>query len=131
MKELGSLVPQIFYDLIGRIAPGVFLLIVFRLLIKSQVPADFPGPPASLTATSGFILWAVVISYVSATMLGAIAGMILNQEWSTQGVVSIKADPPPSAPTKPGEDDLTEGRISYMYDALQIYNPAAGARLVK
>lgn len=127
MKDIASLVPQIFYDLIGRVVPGALVLLLGALLfVEPSAAAQFWRTPAPVPTTV-LVFVALLLAYSVGTILGAIAFAILNWEWTTRSVSSITAEIPSDFNAK----DLTRGQIAFMYDALQLYNPAAGARLVK
>ena len=127
MKELASWVPQIFYDLIGRVAPGAFLLLIGAgLLVEPRVSRQILRSAAH-SSTTLLILLGLLVSYVLATILGAVFGAIKDSEWSATRADSIKAE----VPVDSDGGKLTQGQISYMYDAVQLYNPPAGARLAK
>jgi hypothetical protein len=139
MKEFGSWIPQIFYDLIGRVVPGAFLLLIGPgLLVNPHVSVQVIKS-ADHIPTTILILLGLLMSYVLGTILGAVAGTIgtllvavagaiKNRKWSIERVGSVKVE---VVPLSSEVETLTPGRISYMYDALQLYNPSAGARLAK
>ena len=127
MKELGNWIPQIFYDLIGRVAPGAFLLILgIGLLVDPDVvkavAESAKGFPMTVLVSAGLL-----VAYAVGTILGALAVPILYNEWSTRSVRCIIAD----VPDRLNSQALTAGQVSFLYDALQLFNPSAGARLVK
>src|SRR2546425_6337745 len=140
MKEFGSWIPQVFYDLIGRVAPGAFLLLTGTALLVNPRVSVQVIKSADHIPTTILILLGLLMSYVLGTILGAVAGTIgtilgavagaiKNGEWSSiERVGSIKVE---VVPLSSEVETLTPGRISYMYDALQLYNPSAGARLAK
>ena len=128
MKELGSWIPQLFYDLIGRAAPGAFLTFLAAvLLVEPPRLAQLASSPAVRLPTTILVCLGLVISYMVGIVLGSIASVCTTREWSTRRVELITAEVPPhfNAPK------MTAGEIAFLYDFLHFRNPAAGARLAK
>jgi hypothetical protein len=127
MREIAGLVPQVFYDLIGRFVPGGVVLAVAALLfIDLSVGAALPSLAERMTATS-LILLAAGLAYALASVLGAIGFALVNWEWTTKPVERISVD----IPANPGARRLTRGQVAFLYDALRFHHPATGALLVK
>ena len=127
-SQIAGLIPQVFYDLIGRIAPGAFLLTLAFLRAhwddwRVSVAPLFAEPkiPYSLLLIVG-----VLLSYMSGVLLGGI-GYFIADELKLLGCCFENWR---RHKTKPCEEpDIREPSVSY--DAIQYYDPAAGARLVK
>ncbi len=130
--HVGSWIPQVFYDLIGRIVPGAILLISGFLLV-----AGWKDSVEELTKLLGkeeipyslVLLTGVLFSYLTGILLGGfgyfawdVANKCVRERY--RGKLPVEAVKPPSK-DKPGSN------VSYIYDAIQHYEPAAGARLAK
>src|SRR5947208_1014152 len=86
-------VPQVFYDLIGRVVPGATVVAVALFLFSTSdrvldTPILGAGTSAALTIVSF-----VIGSYVIGFLLGAIGFFVMEKEW--------KAKPPPLNLTEP------------------------------
>ena len=117
--EVATLIPQLFFDLIGRVAPGLYFIVMTFLAVNHKSVADAKIQQLffqehSPTAIIAFALLAV--SYLVGTMVGAIGYAVCNWEfprwWSTI---------PP----------LDTRSAKYKYDYLQLKAPVAGLRLAK
>ena len=119
-SQIASLIPQVFYDLIGRIIPGAFLLVIGFLLVRK---ADFGDRITQLSSEmqirySLLLIMGILFSYMTGILLGGIGYFIED--------ILRKIKEGDSLATK-----LDNDSISYWYDAIQHYDPAAGARLAK
>jgi len=127
--EIGNWVPQVFYDLIGRIIPGASLLLLGFIFLQDTNQAKdilaYLFQKSGVPAPTLFII-GLLISYLVGTLLGAVGLAISFREWSTGKLNEIHATPPKGADQK-----YDKGHISYMYDAIQIHSPTAGSRLAK
>ncbi|HVT59662.1 MAG TPA: hypothetical protein VHR45_14830 [Thermoanaerobaculia bacterium] len=121
-----SWIPQIFYDLIGRVFPGVAVLVSSLLLFQDSAKAKSlvfflfkdSGAPLSVTVLIGLVL-----SYLVGVLLGALGFFFQGNEWNIRPpALSIHECP-----------DLRRQELlrSFMYDAVQLHDPQAGARLAK
>ena len=108
MDKIGNWVPQIFYDLIGRIIPGSLLLIIAFVI--------FQGPLAINASASILVLAFLTVAYVLGALLGGVTAVINRDFWKSK-----KRDL-----TKKKEDD-----VSYIYDYIQFHRPDIGSRLAK
>lgn len=124
--KFGDWIPQLFYDLIGRIVPGGALTFIGMLLFctKSQMSniAKYlfkdPGVPLSFLIPSSILLF-----YLIGILIGGIGFTISYKEWKYREL--------PWFPIEMPETRKTESGIPYMYDAIQFYCPQAGARCAK
>jgi hypothetical protein len=117
-------IPQLFYDLIGRVIPGAAVLASGRiLLLEPGTVTDLL--PAALTQQGPWLAaaYGIVSAYLTGTLLGAFGFYIWGKEW--------KQSPPKLHPTEPPKLDDYELLKSYAYDAIQLHDPSAGARLGK
>jgi len=126
--DIGSWIPQVFYDLIGRVAPGAFLLILSAVLLLDPASASFlvvllkePHAPLAL-----LLLSALVTAYIVGTLLGAIGFALWHGEWTRKAVAAVQLELP-----QDDDDDKPESGMAFKYDAVLLHEPAAGARLVK
>jgi len=125
--EIGSWIPQVFYDLIGRLVPGAFLIALSGVLLVDSSSARSvamflfkePGIPLSVLLITGALM-----AYMVGTFLGAIGFAFWNREWTRKrAVAAIRLE-------LPAGDDPHAGR-SFVYDSILIHEPSAGSRLVK
>ncbi|SRR6266545_729740 len=125
--DIGGWIPQIFYDLIGRVVPGAFLLLLCFVLFLDPVSAQaiavflFKKPGVPFTA---ILLSGLTVAYVAGTLLGAVGFTIWHREWTTRGLSKLKVEYPDA------DKSATTG-VSLMYDYVLLREPAAGARVVK
>jgi hypothetical protein len=123
--DIGGWIPQIFYDLIGRVVPGAFLLLLCLLLFldpaSAQAIAVFlfkkPGIPFTAILLSGLI-----VAYVAGALLGAVGFAVWHKEWATS-LAKLRIRYPEA--DKPGTG------VALMYDYILLKEPTAGARVVK
>lgn len=127
-SHISGLIPQVFYDLIGRIVPGAFLLFIGLLLIhgedwKQNIGGLFGKPkiPYSLLVTLG-----LMFSYMTGILLGGIGCFVEKIIRRSKEHFEIFDRDGTLPKRKPNIN-----RISYIYDVIQHYEPAAGARLAK
>jgi hypothetical protein len=124
--DVGGWVPQVFYDLIGRIVPGAFLLLLCCLLFvdpaSGQAFALFVFKDAGIPFTA-ILLAGLTVAYVTGTLLGAVGFAVWHREWSTESLNKLQVEYPVA--DKPGTG------VALMYDSILLHEPAAGARLVK
>ncbi len=124
--SLDGWIPQLFYDLIGRVVPGAAILVsVLFLPFDHSVPRAFitflfkdSGTPTAIAA----LAW-LLASYLVGVLLGAIGFCISGREWRVKPIELSALEPP----------DLSDenSRHAYMYDAVQFRAPRVGARLAK
>lgn len=127
--DIGSWVPQVFYDLIGRVVPGAFLLALGGLLftdpVSSRDLAFFVFKEAGVPATL-VLLAVLLVAYVVGTLLGAIGFAFWHREWTAKELSKIRVE----LPELPGPYKTGTG-FPFMYDSILVHAPAAGARAVK
>jgi hypothetical protein len=124
--SMGSWIPQLFYDLIGRVTPGAAVTISLLALplddAKTKAFLKFvfveSGVPHAFIALVGLLA-----SYITGTLLGALGFFVDGKEWRVRPV-----EPSDSVPPDMTDESL---RTAYMYDAVQSHDPKAGARLAK
>lgn len=125
--QISSLIPQVFYDIIGRIVPGMILLILAFLLFRAQdwqVSTEGVRFGALHFSYGCLFVVGLLLSYLVGTILGAVGYLAAHHEWS-ETAEGQKAEVPDSGRPEAARYD------SYIYDAIQLCEPAAGARLVK
>ena len=125
--ELGAWIPQIFYDLIGRVLPGAFLLLLSGVLFVDYSGARslvlFVFKDAGIPLTVVLIVGAI-IAYVVGALLGAIGFAFSSREWiRNRARTSIRLE-------LPAVDSPHVG-LSFMYDSILLREPPTGARLAK
>ena len=127
LSTLTEAVPQISYDIIGRIIPGV--IVIFSLVITIL------GPTPALTQIDAWVIhpdpplsgWAVVLLIIAGYALAVIlAGMgyILKSLFPSGKKKNQEAD-------KEYQPDLEHPSLSLKYDTIRERSPKAGARIVK
>lgn len=120
-------VPQLFYDLIGRVVPGAAVSASYFLLLRDS--AEVKSLVSFLLTESGglslpvLLLIGLLLSYLVGVLLGAIGFLVQSSEWKTE-TITLSIHEPPNLETQA----LLR---SFMYDAVQLYNPQVGARLAK
>lgn len=107
-SEIASVVPQIFYDIIARIIPGIILIFLFSAVfdvnkIKSYIDLFTPIFSGLLTGC--------VAAYFISTVLGQLYNSVMELV------------------RKPDYDNIKN--ISYMYDFIKHKDPVTGARITK
>jgi len=108
MDKIGNWIPQIFYDLIGRIIPGGLLLIVAFVIFQKPLTLD--------VSASILVLAFLTIAYVLGALLGGVTAVINRDFWKRKKI------------------DLTskkENDVSFIYDYIQFHRPDIGSRLAK
>jgi hypothetical protein len=127
MKETLGIVPQVFYDLIGRVVPGAAILVVGVALLIDDVQARSAISPLTGLPTALLILVfivAIIASYLIGVLLGAIGFVCFeHRRHRTTKFADLSQDIPIGR--------LTERDLPYVYDFILIQNPSAGTRLVK
>jgi hypothetical protein len=123
--KAGVFVPQLFYDLIGRMVPGSILLLLGAHLLmglEGAVKAITTVSKDGAAASTVLVLMALAISYSVGVLLGHLLPFWRHSEW--------KKEPSKIQVCVP-DTDITDSGVAYVYDAIQHYYPAAGARLAK
>lgn len=152
--NISTLIPQLFYDLIGRLVPGATLLGLAFLLFGGPVKglqyfSTWSGSPTEANVPTGLVLFGnLLVSYVLATLLGGIWFITSSKCLARRGEIHLteafKHRPLPnqfsnrSSPEalyneevkKVSEIDFNH-RITLMYDYVQLRCPKASARIVK
>ena len=138
--KLDLWIPQLFYDLIGRLVPGAILW--FWCLLPYAPEPRFVATRNmvmnNLLFGHGYVafLFGVAIAYVTGSVLGALWRLLDNRvraglefrwyersflrawtELENHGIV--RGDPP------------TKDLVGYVYDTIQLRYPKAGARIAK
>ncbi len=142
--DIGSWVPQFFYDLIGRLAPGGMFV--------GAVLVIFPGSGTFVRQSGVFtigekesatlvILAVITVAYISGAVLGGIgyfsSALVRKLSKFAQEVIGRpKARLGKSASVsykKAGDMQVGKGEesYSYRYDFIHFHCPRAGARLAK
>jgi len=124
--SIGSWIPQLFYDLIGRVTPGAAVTISLLALplddAKAKAFLKFVFVESGVPTAFIALLW-LLVSYLVGTLLGALGFFVAEREWRVKPIELSDTVPP----------DMTNEnlRTAYMYDAVQFHDPKAGARLAK
>jgi hypothetical protein len=155
--DIGTLIPQLFYDVIGRIIPGATLLGTSLILFEGPFKALRHLATWSDDTSNGNISIALIVmgnllaSHILASLLGGIwfrvfrikcyrelkgFGKYLNA-WAKKGEDRIEhrfkqafddKHPPPG---DIGKMSSPTDRIAFMYDYVLLRCPKAGARIAK
>jgi hypothetical protein len=136
---MGTWIPQLFYDLIGRILPGGFLILltawIFKfkplIVISEKVSQDSSNTtPYSLDILSLFLL-----SYMVGAMLGGIGFMvsIIKKEIWNKTKISTTSWATTFSALFWGSNYISGGAtpVSTAYDMIQCFMPRAAGRLAK
>ena len=154
MKDTVNLVPQVFYDLIGRVVPGAGIIVAaFWLLATDRVGAARRVVEAKPELASVTILCALCLltSYLIGTLLGGIGFALFEDERSDRNLINLarnawaaigfsqtddvqrsrnlsamKVDRPTTA-----EAHILKSQLPYVYDYILLRNASAGGRLAK
>lgn len=125
--NIASWIPQVFYDLIGRIIPGSILLTLsYVILHEHSIDQTKQGFIDSVIFTQPqcLLLFEVILfSYFISTLLGGIWMFLSRKEWKELDLKSIEA--------KAKTPDQTYPHVSFLYDAIQYKLPSVGSRLAK
>ena len=153
MKDTFGLVPQVFYDLIGRVAPGAATILAGLVLLSDRSPVDavalLTGKQAISTSAALVVAAWLLASYLVGTLLGAVAFASFKDDrhnrrlrdglggfWAVLGFTrsedakqcrdlgAIKAD-------EPAGKEIGESNLSYIYDFILLRDAGAGGRLAK
>jgi hypothetical protein len=148
--NLSSLIPQLFYDLIGRLIPGMTLVGLASLLhwesVRGQIDPRYWSPAAQEThiPTGIGVLGYILASYIVATLLGGVWFLISPLLWKKRGEDQLrkafKINPLPETLPRDSPEALSNvsvedidfpDRVAFMYDYIQLKCPKAGSRIVK
>ncbi len=131
---IGQLIPQIVYDIIGRLVPGLVLLEACRFLW----PRDFAGISEKVDPSSGPGAVALLVAaYILALMLEGVSTLTLDKAVRP---LQRKADREAEKRVLADFSQLDTGfepdkarlpGIPIVYDAVRLKNPAVGANIVK
>jgi len=126
VKDALGLIPQFFYDLIGRVIPGAtFLCVGVALLVpSSELMASVQTISRLPTAVDAvlIILW-LFAAYLTGLLLGAIGFALFEDGFKRPLFNALRQE-------KPGAT-ITEDDLSYVYDFIAIRNPSTGLRMAK
>jgi hypothetical protein len=146
-----TIIPQLFYDLIGRLIPGAFLVGLFVILFYGPVTGlqyltTWTGDPPGIKVSTSFVLLGnLLIAYILASLLGGLWFFISPIFWGKKGKDFLAQEfidrPLPEALLRrPSLEALSKlhvntmkfpGAIAFMYDYIQLRCPKAGSRIVK
>ncbi len=139
--NLGVLIPQLFYDLIGRIAPGAAVMGCALILLEGRERAMLDLTRWSISEaqatppTTLILVGNLLVSYVTGSLLGGfwflIAPTVLGSKFRKTIEVAFReiqkvvaADDVSTAINHPSS-------VAFMYDYIQLRCPQAGARIAK
>jgi len=130
MEKIGSWIPQVFYDLIGRIIPGCLLLMIVCLIFLEPSTLRELFSATTVTTTSGAVT-SVSTFAISASVLfftGFVASYMLG---ALLGGIAEAANPHLWKRKKAQLTNKSENDMSYVYDYIHFHRPDIGARIVK
>ncbi len=126
--KLGDWIPQIFYDIIGRIVPGAMLIIIGSILFVNEddllalVKTIFLDSEIS----SLFVFFVFILaSYFIAILMGSFGFFIKFKEWEEQSENKYSEN------YFKDKINTEKKMVSLIYDALHIKYPQAAARCAK
>jgi hypothetical protein len=154
--DISSLIPQLFYDVIGRIIPGAALLASALILFEGPEKAlrhiaTWSNPPDANIPIALVIIGNILAAHILATLLGGIwfrvfrlrySGKLLGlgkylNAWGKRGEDKIEQrfnqilDGAYSETDNIRKMKSTTDRIAYAYDYVLLHCPKAGARIAK
>ena len=142
-----TLIPQLFYDLIGRITPGATLLISSFMLLQgpneairhlttwSSQTTESGGPIYKDLPTGLILLGNLLVSYVLGSLLASVwfrlSAKVLDQKNRERIQEAFEC----MSKTKLEQIDFNKignvDKVALVYDYIQLLYPKAGARLAK
>ncbi len=129
-ENIASFIPQVFYDVIGRIIPGSILLTLSYLIFHGQsIEQTKQGYIETVIFTqpqSLLIFEFIVFSYFISTLFGGIWMFVSRKD--VKDIKDLKFE---SIQTMMKQPDHNHLRISFLYDAIQHEFPSVGSRLAK
>jgi hypothetical protein len=158
MGEISKLVPEIFYDIIGRMIPGLAGLVVWSYVLDADVPRVIQSLYVSAGASESAVLFgltAITVAYAIGHLVSPLSAAahshVLPQIFPTSyrvlkdaAIGGRNAYPGSIAAffheetaallrTKDGEASAAQyRRITFLwYDWIRLRNPTAGTRLAK
>ncbi len=129
-----EVVPQLFYDLIGRLVPGMVLLLSFGIVYAGPTYALSSIEPLLSGRNLSFGFWTflvlIMVSYVVSIVLSGLWDGVTELFHRFFTVVKALLN---HSSTKGNnkEDDSEYPSHSLMYDIIRLKAPDVGARLVK
>jgi hypothetical protein len=121
MKDSFSLIPQVFYDLIGRVIPGAAVLAIGFWMLSGRPPSDLGGMQGpALTVLS---LLGLMAAYLFGLLLGALGFVLFEDGMKRPRFRMIRARMP--------KKRLIEANLPFVYDYILHKDTSAGARLAK
>ena len=143
MENLSDLIPQVFYDLIARIFPGLILILSTMLVINC--PAKFeelPGimwDPKPINFANSVII--VIEAYILSLFVYLLFRRLIHTISPKHGKEILKRDNSHlisdiKIASKSIKSQIYSGNINFphhyfMYDYIRLIKPEVGARLVK
>ena len=129
--SLSTAIPQLFYDLIGRIIPGTVIFGCGLYVIQGK--EDFinslnSGRFTSFAAVGGILF----ISYVLGALLGGI-WLYITSKFLSKGTLSEELKNISPKISK-NENSIIFNNLNFValvYDYILLWNPTAGARMAK
>ena len=141
-----SLIPQLFYDLIGRVIPGATLLIYALIIFQgpeeaakhltswSLYVAEAGAPSYKDLPTTMILLGNLLASYVIGALLGSLWNLIsfiaVGQKHKERILEAFD-----TTPSGLRQIDLEKkgyiDKIAFIYDYIHLRYPKAGARMAK
>lgn len=115
--NIGSWVPQLFYDLIARVTPGFFIYVAFLIIFVTTDEQHTKSINKYLSMTTDFSLWKnfpTTLAIISGYAISYMTGFLVR------GIYCIFLF----------DDDFNEKYIKY-YDEIKFADDKAGSRLSK
>ena len=133
-SSLMGAVPQISYDIIARVIPGIAIILVWILVYggPTQTFSQFVGllsSPASALTFGGFLILALLGYLVSITLFGM--SLLIARIWNIIFRRSKHASGIETMSHTENKQDMNNPTTALMYDFIRTKSPEAGARLVK
>ncbi len=126
--NFGSCIPQIFYDLIGRIAPGTVIilatLIVFDILIIDSCTNELILKLPTASKTFFFII-GLILSYFLGMCFNGIGYLFEDKLWRKTKTIEDNKD------RELSKKNELKNHTPNKYDSIHLYLPRIGARLAK
>jgi hypothetical protein len=155
--DISTLIPQLFYDVIGRIIPGATLLATTLILFEGPFKALqhlatwSDNPSETHLSTPLIVMGNLLASHILASLLGGIWFRIYRGKgkrklkgfgkyfntWAKRGEDKMEErfnkafDDEHPVPTDKCKMSTPTDRIAYMYDYVLLLCPKAGARIAK
>lgn len=135
--NFGSWIPQLFYDLIGRIIPGTVLMLMSFFLFPPLLAKVIKSFEVTGLSNTVFVLIAIVTSYILGVIVGGLAYAIMTKgspfyilwKWLSKKIKDLNNSDNPLKKAN-SENETTENK-SVIYDYILFHSPNVGSNLAK